>query len=206
MTTSPVLWFLNRSTGLSLLLVLSVAVALGVLTLGGRAGGDGGARVPRFVTRSLHRNVALVAVTLLAAHTVTAVADSYVDIRWLDAVVPWGARYEPVRLAFGTVALDLLLVVVLTSALRQRLGPRMWKAAHLTSWLAWFSGTAHGLLIGTDLDGPGRWHMWSLAPSGLAIGIVAIALCYRVLVQPRPRSPHPVPAPLTAPGATRGLR
>lgn len=204
MTASPLLWYLNRSTGISLMVLLSLSVALGVLTLGGRAGGDGGARVPRFVTRSLHRNLALASLALLTAHVLTAVADTYVDIRWWNALVPWGASYEPVRLALGTIALDLMVVVGLTSALRGRLGPRAWKAVHLTSWLAWLSGTAHGVLIGTDLRSPDQWHSWAAVPTVAAIGIVVAALTYRLLAKPQPLPPRaaaPVAVRRTAAGA-----
>jgi len=190
LTASPALWFLNRSTGLSVLLLLSLTVALGVLTLGGRAAGDGGARVPRFVTRTLHRNLAVGSLALLTAHVVTAVADTYVDIRWWDAVIPWGAAYEPFRLALGTLALDLLVAVAVTSALAWRLGPRTWKAVHLMSWVAWLSGAAHGVLIGTDLNNPERWQVWAVAPAAASIGIVAVAVVYRVVGRPGPRSPR----------------
>lgn len=197
-TEGPLLWFLNRATGLSLLVLLSLSVALGVLTLRGRAAGDGGARVPRFVTRALHRNLALGSVALLAAHVVTAVADEYVDLRWWDALVPWGAAYEPWWVALGTLSLDLMLAVVLTTALRARLGHRAWRGVHLTSWAAWLLGVVHGVLIGTDLNDPGAWRTWSLAPTLAAVGIVAVALGYRVLRRPGPLPPRPRPDPAPA--------
>lgn len=186
----PYLWFLNRSTGITLMVVLSLTMALGVMTLGGRAAGDGGARLPRFVTRTLHRNLALGGLALLLVHVASAVADSYVTIRWRDAVIPWGGLYVPVRLALGTLALDLLAAVAITSALRSRIGPRAWKAVHLTAWLAWLSGVAHGVLIGTDLRTPEHWHAWGLAPTGLSIAIVAAALGYRLVARPGPVAPR----------------
>lgn len=205
LTATPYLWFLNRSTGITLMVVLSLTMALGVMTLGGRAAGDGGARLPRFVTRAVHRNLALGALALLVVHVATAVADSYVPIRWWDAVVPWGSAYEPVRVALGTLALDLMAAVAITSALRGRIGPRTWKAVHLTSWLAWLSGVTHGVLIGTDLNAPERWRVWTLAPTGLAVGIVAVALVYRVVARPGPvsRGPQQRRAPLETPAGVR---
>ena len=42
-------------------------------------------------------------------HVVTAVVDTYVDIRWWQAFVPWvGASYMPLWLGLGTVALDVI--------------------------------------------------------------------------------------------------
>ena len=63
---------------------------------------------PRFVTQGLHRSLAALSVFMLVAHVVSAVVDSYVDIRWWQAFVPFGATYEPVWLALGAISLDLL--------------------------------------------------------------------------------------------------
>ncbi|MCX6401858.1 MAG: ferric reductase-like transmembrane domain-containing protein [Propionibacteriales bacterium] len=195
MNESPLLWILNRSTGISLLLVLSLSVALGVLTLRGRAAGDGGARLPRFVTQALHRNLALGAMALLLAHAVTAVADEYVDIRWWHALVPWGGTYEPVWLALGTLSMDLMIAVAVTSALRGRIGQRPWKLVHLSSWLAWLAGVVHGVMIGTDLSSPDRWVSWSVVPTALSIAVVVLAFGYRVIARPHPIPPKAPAAP-----------
>lgn len=204
LSEGPLLWFLNRGTGISLILVLSCSVALGVLSLRGRAAGDGGARVPRFVTQALHRNLALGSVLLLLAHIGTAVLDSYVDIRWWDALLPWGAAYEPLWLAAGTLSFDLMLAIVATSALRGRIGIRAWRAVHLTAWVAWILGVLHGVMIGTDLSGPDGWRTWSVAPTLLGVGIVAAAALHRLLARPGsapPQQPGTAPAPLTAVGS-----
>lgn len=186
MTDPALLWFLNRSTGITLTLVLSASVALGVLTLQGRAAGDGGARLPRFVTQSLHRNLAVGGLALLVVHVVTAVADGYVDIRWWHALVPWGGYYEPVWLALGTLSLDLMIAVALTTALRGRIPHRAWRGVHLASWLAWAVGVLHGVMIGTDLRDPEKWTAWAVVPVGASIVVVLAALTYRVIARPRP--------------------
>ena len=77
------LWYLNRSTGLVVLALLTVTTILGIL-----ATARGGRLLPRFVGQALHRNLALWSLVLLVLHVTTAVADSYVDIRWWQAVVP----------------------------------------------------------------------------------------------------------------------
>ncbi|WP_370249472.1 ferric reductase [Nocardioides sp.] len=179
-TEGPLLWYLNRASGLSLMIVLSASVVLGVLARGGRTGGDGGARVPRFVTQSLHRNLALGGMLLLLAHIATAVVDEYVDIRWADALLPWGSAYEPWWVALGTIASDLFLVVTLTSALRLRLGHRAWKTIHLASWLAWGVGVAHGIGIGTDLRDQQDWVAWSVLPTIVCVLAVLAALGWRL--------------------------
>jgi sulfoxide reductase heme-binding subunit YedZ len=181
-TESPLLWYLNRSTGLVLLVLLTATTVLGVLAMGGTPGRG----LPRFVTQALHRNLALVSVVALAAHVLTAVADTFVDIRWWHALVPVGATYEPLWLGLGTLALDLILVVVVTSLLRTRLGYRTWRGIHGLSWLAWVLAVAHTSGIGTDVrDGSG----WAVLPTLLCVLAVAAAAGLRLvrLLDDRPR-------------------
>ncbi|GAB3076924.1 MULTISPECIES: ferric reductase-like transmembrane domain-containing protein [unclassified Phycicoccus] len=143
--TSPLLWYLNRGTGLVLLAVFTLTVVLGVLSTG-----QGGRVWPRFATQSTHRGLSLLTTLLLLAHAVTAVVDEFVDIRWWQALLPFGGTYRPLYLGLGTLALDLTLAVGATSLLKQRLGERAWRAVHLMSYLAWTAAVVHTLGIGTD--------------------------------------------------------
>ena len=172
LTDGPLLWYLNRSTGLVVLALLTVSALLGVLSTGGA-----GRVVPRFATQAVHRNLALWSVALLGLHVVTAVVDTYVDIRWWQAVVPWvGATYLPLWLGLGTVALDILVLVVVTSLLRARLRHRSWRLLHLLAYVAWGVAVAHGLGIGTDLRTPGweRTAVWVAVV--LVVGLAAVRL------------------------------
>ena len=142
----PFLWFLNRGTGFVLLGLLTVTVVVGILATRGRAGGH----VPRFLTQTFHRDLGLLTVVALAVHVTSAVVDTYVDIRWWHALTPLGATYQPFWLGLGTLGLDLVAVVVLTSLLRHRLPHRLWQVLHLTTYGAWAASVVHGLGIGTD--------------------------------------------------------
>jgi methionine sulfoxide reductase heme-binding subunit len=167
MTDGPLLWYLNRSTGMVLLVLFTLTTVLGILSTRGRAGRG----VPVFVTQALHRNVAVLSVVLLAAHVTTAVVDTYVDIRWWHALVPWGATYEPLYFELGVVALDLTAIIAVTSMLRARLAPRGWRLVHLTSYAAWVVSVIHGIGIGTDLRQDERWA-W-LVTAGCVSAVLA---------------------------------
>jgi methionine sulfoxide reductase heme-binding subunit len=181
---SHLLWYVNRATGLVLLAVLTLSTALGVLSLWG-----GSRRWPRFALQSLHRYVALLACVLLLAHAAAPVLDysvnHYAPIVWLDAVVPFLSAYHPLQLGLGTLALDLLAVVVVTSLARRRLGHRTWFGLHLLAYVAWGLGVVHGFLIGTDAR-----TVWGLAVTGLSVGVVAVAGLVRLLPsRARPAEP-----------------
>lgn len=173
MNDVPFLWFLNRGTGIALLVLLSTTMVLGVLSVRGRSG----QAVPAFVSQQLHRNLALLSVAALVVHVGTAIADSYVDIRWWQALSPFGATYEPLWLGLGALSLDLVLVTVLTSLLRSSLGLRRWRLLHLLVWPAWAVAVAHGIGIGTDLRAGADWAVW---PTVACCAAVAAALVVRL--------------------------
>jgi sulfoxide reductase heme-binding subunit YedZ len=174
---SQLLWFLSRGSGLILLVVLSVVVALGVATrMGSKVG-----RLPRFAVPELHRTLSLFGVSLLLLHVATAIADPYVSIGWLAAVVPFVAHYRPAVLGLGTLAVDLLGAVVVTSLLRQRLGYRFWRAVHWVGYAAWPIALVHALRAGPDGT---LW--WAALIEWTSVGLVATAVVARALDQLRP--------------------
>jgi methionine sulfoxide reductase heme-binding subunit len=177
--TAEVLWYLNRATGIVLLVTMTLTVVLGVLV-------RSHVRLPalpRFGVVGLHRNIGLLSALLLLAHVVTAVVDSYVDIGWTDVLVPFLAGYRPFAVGLGTLALDLVVLVVATSLLRSRLPLGLWQWVHRTSYLLWPMAFVHGLTAGTDL-GSG-WLLWLvLACAVVTAGAAAAALRSRRAVLP----------------------
>jgi sulfoxide reductase heme-binding subunit YedZ len=172
------LWFLSRGSGLVLLGLLTLSTLLGVLSAGARAGS-----APRqFVSQALHRNVSLLSVVFLAVHVATAVIDDYVDIRWWQVFSPIGATYQPLWLGFGALALDLILVVVISSLVRVKMSHRPWRWLHLTSYAAWMLGLVHGIGIGTDMAGLGSLGVQFSVGCAVLVG-AAVAL--RVLTGSR---------------------
>ena len=174
----PALWFANRGTGFVLLVLLTLSTVLGVLST---------ARFsprlwPRMLTQGLHRNVSLLAVTFLGAHVVTAVVDTFVDIRWYDAFVPFGGRYMPLWLGYGAVALDLLIAVTVTSLVRHKMSHKPWRVVHLLAYGAWGLGLLHGLQMGTDAS-----TQWGAAISYGCIALVLAAVVARLGLLVRPR-------------------
>ncbi len=178
------LWYLNRATGTVLLVLLTMTVALGILATFGRAGRG----VPRFLTQAFHRNLSLITAALLTAHVLSAVLDTFVDIRWWQAVVPFGASYKPAWLGLGAVALDAIIAVVLTSLVRTRMGHRGWRTVHLLGYVAWAVAVAHGVGIGTDAH-----TGWSRLLTFGCVGVVGLVAALRtaVLVTPA-RHDHPL--------------
>src|ERR1700758_2562223 len=124
--SSTALWYASRATGVVALLLMTAVVLLGLLvTRQGRLPG-----LPRFAVTGLHRNLSLVAVVFVVVHVLTAVADSYVHIPLISAVVPLASSYERLALGLGAVSMDIMIAVIVTSLLRRHLSRRLWRAGH----------------------------------------------------------------------------
>ena len=147
MTGSTALWYASRATGVVALLLLTAVLVLGlVVTRQGRIPG-----LPRFAVTSLHRNLSLLAVVFIAVHVLTAVLDRFVDIPLTALLIPLASGYERFWLGLGTVALDLMLALIVTSLVRGRLSRRLWRAVHLLAYASWPLALAHAFGAGTDL-------------------------------------------------------
>jgi sulfoxide reductase heme-binding subunit YedZ len=190
------LWYATRATGVVALLLLTLTVLLGIAGAG-RATAPG---LPRVVTAGLHRNVSALVLCLVAVHVLTTVADSYVHIGLLSAVVPFTAPYRRPWLGLGAIALDLLLAVGVTSALRDRLPYRAWRAVHLLAYACWPAALWHGLGTGTDSGSP-----WLLALDAACLAAVAAAAAWR-LAKARPGQARRAAAALTGPARTGSAR
>ena len=90
----------------------------------------------------------------MGLHVITTVADGYVPIGFLDAVIPFRSPYRPIWVGLGALTLDLLLAVLITSALRHRIGFQSWRFVHWLAYLSWPIAVFHGLGSGTDAPLP----------------------------------------------------
>lgn len=161
-------WLLLRVAGLVALAALTLAVASGL------AGPAVRAPAWRGVLVAVHQAAALVGLSLTVGHVVLAVADPWVDVTASAAVVPGASTWEPWWVGIGAVAVDLLLVVAVTSALRGR-GPRVWWGLHVLTYPAWLLATGHALAIGTD-----TWRAPYLVAGAAGLALVAAAGAVRV--------------------------
>ncbi|MGO9082830.1 MAG: ferric reductase-like transmembrane domain-containing protein [Streptosporangiaceae bacterium] len=165
------LWYATRATGVVAFILLTATVALGVAGTARFAA----ANWPRVVTAGLHRNISLLAVGFVVVHVLTTVADSYVSIGLASALLPFTSSYRPLWLSLGTVAFDLMLAVVITSLLRDRLGYRAWRAVHWLAYASWPVALWHALGTGTDSRLP-----WLLGIDAVCLAAVAGAVIWRL--------------------------
>jgi len=172
MITGSALWYASRATGVISLVLFSLVAVLGILV--NRQGRLPG--LPRFAVTGLHRNLSLMTVAFLGMHIVTAIADGYAHIPWLSTIVPFTSGYERFWIGLGTVAIDLMAAVIVTSLLRDRLTPALWRAVHWLAYACYPVIVIHGLGASKDLRSG-----WLLALTMATVFTVVSAIGYRVL-------------------------
>lgn len=169
--SSEALWALGRGNGIVALAFMTLSVVLGISTRSARPL----FALPRFGIADIHRFVGLAATILVTLHIGLLFLDPYAKLRLIDLAVPFVGAYRPIWQGLGTVAVELLLVVLITSLLRRRIGLRTFRAVHWTTYLLWPIALAHSLGNGTDIH-----RVWFLAFAGTCILMVVAALIWRL--------------------------
>jgi methionine sulfoxide reductase heme-binding subunit len=195
--TPDAVWYLNRATGIVALVLMTATIVLGVVVQRQKRLPG----LPRFGVVALHRNIALLSALLLVVHVAMGIVDNYVDVGWTAAVLPFVSGWNPLAVGLGTLAVDLLALIVVTSLLRGRIPVRLWRAVHWTSYLLWPLAFLHGLTAGSDL-GSGWALGVALTCAGVVGGSAAVAWTGRRSA-PADRAPAALAATTSALAAGR---
>jgi DMSO/TMAO reductase YedYZ heme-binding membrane subunit len=130
----------------------------------------------RVFIQSAHRAASFGAVAFLIIHIITEILAQRVHV--LDAVIPFLSPFRTFYIGLGTIASDLIILLVITGILRGRFNASAkawrWRAIHYTAYLSFVFGVWHGLLGGR----PGKPYVdWSY---GFVIAFVALGLAVRI--------------------------
>jgi sulfoxide reductase heme-binding subunit YedZ len=170
-------WYLMRGSGVVSLLLLTIVVALGIATAN-RFRPRG---LPLFVTTTVHRNASLLAVVFLGIHVATAVIDPDASVQLLAVVVPFTADWSPFWVGLGTLALDLVGALIVTSLVRKHLAHHVWRSIHWAAYGAWPLAFVHGLGAGSDVRTD-----WLRAVNVACVIALGTALAWRLLALEEP--------------------
>jgi predicted ferric reductase len=166
-------WYLARSSGWVAFVLLAVTVVWGILGVSRLIERRG---LPRWLL-AVHRHVALLTVVFTGVHLAALVADNYSHIAWKEILLPMAIDYRPGAVAWGIVAMYLLVAVQVSSWLRHRLPTRVWRGIHLLSYPALWFVAVHGLQAGTDVK-----HLAVRVGAMAVIAIVSFITLMRTFV------------------------
>jgi sulfoxide reductase heme-binding subunit YedZ len=189
-------WALARGAGVASIVLLTLAVALGIvlsLKLTSPAW-------PRLLTNEAHRFLTTLALWTVGLHLLMLVVDPVAELSVTDVLVPFAAGYRPWATALGTLGLYLVVTVWVTTRLRDRIGYRRWRRLHMLAFGAYGAAMLHGILAGTDSGE--LWTTGLYVASGV---LVAGLLVARVATARRRSSPPPPPPAPSRPGRPGGL-
>ena len=150
MTPDLVMWVLARSSGTAAAVALSLSVLSGIAL---RAGVLAWLTQNRGV-RVLHDFTSILWLPLALAHVVALLLDPTAHIGVADLIVPFRASYGWFAIGLGTISLQLLVVVMVSTWLRHQQSHAQWLALHRLSYVAFIALFAHSLLAGTDFAQP----------------------------------------------------
>ena len=84
---------------------------------------------------STHRYLSALAIVFVAVHVLAILADSFVQFSLADVLVPMVSSWHPVAVAWGIVGMYVLVAVEVTSLMRARLSPKVWRGVHVLSYV-----------------------------------------------------------------------
>jgi len=183
----PTFWILARASGLTAYVLLTLSMLAG-LTVKSRPFG----RALRAATATdAHRFLSLLALGAIGLHGLALTLDQTVHIGLAALLVPGRAAYRPLATALGVLAAELAVLIVVSFALRKRIGARAWRRLHWATYGLFAAATVHGLAAGTDTA-----RGWTFALYVAAVFSVVAATAWRALTARTPpkgadRVPHP---------------
>ena len=166
-TWSAVTWDTARAGGFAAYILLSAAVAVG-LVLRNRWQTP---KWPRLLTNELHGYLSLLALVFIAVHVLAVLVDPFTRFGLAEVFVPFASHYRPLWMGLGVVSLYLLLAVWVSSRLRTRIGFTAWRRIHVLAYGVYVAATVHGL--GTGSDTRSVWAPIMYASSALVVGTLA---------------------------------
>jgi hypothetical protein len=188
--TAAVQHFMLFYAGVFALIALTASVGVGLAATDRLVMSPGG----RIAAQAVHRAASFAAVGFLAIHIAVEVLAGRAHPG--DAVVPFLGHRRALYLGLGTLASDLVVLIVVTGLLRGRfatLRPAWaWRALHAVAYVCWPMAIVHGLLAGRTAK---PYVDWSY---GACVALVALGLVIRFVAPVRVRESESGPEPGSA--------
>lgn len=143
-------WYVARSSGLVAWSLLAGATIWGLLVTSRVLE----RRPSRAWLIDLHRHLGWLTLVFTAVHMLAIYVDDFVSFTAIEMLVPLTSDFETNAVAWGVVALYLLVAVQVTSWLRGRMPAGLWRAVHWLSPPLLVVVSIHAVTVGTDVSNP----------------------------------------------------
>lgn len=143
----PWAWYMVRSAGLVGFLLLYISVILGLMI-----------RVPYIrklvsgqISFQMHCWLSLLAWILALLHGSGLLFDKYLKFSFADVFVPFSSGYETNLVSLGIIGFYLMLLLVVTSYVKNMVANSFWRAVHFLNMGMYFILAIHALYLGSDM-------------------------------------------------------
>ena len=182
-------WYVSRATGFVSWALLAVAVLWGLFITNKTLTRT---TAPAWVL-DLHRHLGGLAVVFVAVHVGALPLDTFTDWGWRDLLIPMSSQWHPGAIAWGIVAMYLLVAIEVTSLLGRRLPKKWWRRLHMLSFPLYILASIHLFTAGTDSgNAVGRWMVVIVST------LITFLTVVRVLAAAKPRETRPNPRTVAA--------
>ena len=167
---SPATWYLVRSSGIAMYLLLWVSFVLGLGLATGTPRGE-----KRLTTTMVHGFAMSLAFGFLVLHILSLLVDPFVSFGLTQVAVPFTAASAEPWTGFGVIADWLMVLIAASVGAKKRIGHRAWKVLHWLTYPLFVLVLLHGLFAGSD---SGTW--WGRGMYVVTGAIAAGCLVYRM--------------------------
>jgi methionine sulfoxide reductase heme-binding subunit len=149
-------WLILRAAGVAAYVAFFLSVAWGLLSSTSLIT----KRISKPTSTAFHATVASAGLAFLAIHMAFLFVDRFVPFGLSDLFMPLKSAYRPVPVAFGIVAMYGMVIVLVSSWVRKRLGTVWWRRLHLLAVPMFTLTLLHGLFAGSDSARPWMFAMY----------------------------------------------
>lgn len=139
-------WYLSRASGFVAWALLAASVLWGLFITNKTLVKS----TPPAWVLDLHRHLGGLAVAFVAVHLAALPLDGYTHWSAADLFVPMHSAWHPLAIAWGVVAMYLLLAVEISSLLGRRVPRTWWRRIHMLSFPLYILASIHLFAAGTD--------------------------------------------------------
>ena len=169
---SPLTWYITRSSGLALYLLLWISMVFGLGVTTGLFD-----RFPgRAIVLLIHRFSTELAYSVLALHLFALILDTYVHYTLADILVPFHADGGDLWIGMGVIAAWATVLIGVSFSVRAVIGQRTWVILHMGSFPLYVLALFHGIGSGTDTGTPAVFYGYLAS-----LGVVFFLTSYRIL-------------------------
>lgn len=139
-------WYLTRASGTVGYLLLSASTIWGI-ALSTKIVKE---LVPAPVALAMHRYLSWTAIGLSIFHAFVLLFDGYYTYTVANLLIPFTGPYKPGWVGAGIIGLYIMILNSASFGFRKRIGHKLWRKLHYTTFGAYGLATLHGWKAGSD--------------------------------------------------------